>query len=254
MKRKLLFFIALLFTCGMFMTAPLEAQAAGKVKLNKKKIVLEMESTYTLEVKNTETKVKWKSSDKKIVKVSRKGVLTPVAVGTAKVTAKVDGKSYTCKVTVADYSEMTDEQKEVVSYALKYVGNKYRYGGSSLTKGTDCSGFTMSVYKKFGYSLYHNAYQQLKETKRIKMKNIQPGDLIFYGQSKKSCNHVAMYIGNGKVVHASNEITGIILSDYDYRKAVGVGRVLDPVIYPDEESGEDTQTTTETITETVDCQ
>ena len=233
MKRKTLLILTLLFTFSIMAFTSLKVEAAGAVKLNKKKIVLEMGSTYKLKVKNTTAKVKWSSSDKKVVKV-KSGLLTPVAVGSTKVTAKVNGKKYTCKVTVVDYTGMSNEQKAVVGYALKYVGNKYRYGGSSLTKGTDCSGFTMAVYKKFGYSLYHNAYQQLITTKKVKMKNIQPGDLIFYGSSKSNCSHVALYIGNDKVVHASTESTGIIVSDYNYRKYVGVGRVLKKATYPDE--------------------
>ena len=233
MKRKAVMILTLLFTFSILALTSLKVEAAGAVKLNKKKIVLEMGSTYTLKVNNATGKVKWSSSDKTIVKV-KNGILTPVAVGSTKVTAKVKGKKYTCKVTVIDYTGMSNEQKAVVGYALKYVGNKYRYGGSSLTKGTDCSGFTMAVYKKFGYSLYHNAYQQLKDTKKVKMKNIKPGDLIFYGSSKRNCSHVALYIGNGKVVHASTESTGIIVSDYNYRKYVGVGRVLKQVTYPDD--------------------
>lgn len=232
MKRRVLFILTVLFTLSIMIFGSTKVEAAGAIKLNKKKVVLEMGSTYSLKVKNTESRVKWSSSDKKVVKV-KNGVLTPVAVGSTKVTAKVKGKKYTCKVTVIDYTGMSNEQKAVVSYALKYVGNRYRYGGSSLTKGTDCSGFTMAVYKKFGYDLYHNAYRQLKDTKKVKMKNIRPGDLIFYGRSKKSCSHVALYIGNDKVVHASTESTGIVVSDYDYRKYVGVGRVLDKATYPE---------------------
>lgn len=233
MKRRALFILTFLFAFSIMALTSIKSQAAGTVKLNKTKVVLEMGSTYTLTVKNTKRKVTWSSGNKKIVKV-KKGRLTPVAVGSTNVTAKVNGKKYTCRVTVVDYTGMSNEQKAVVSYALKYVGNKYRYGGSSLTKGTDCSGFTMAVYKKFGYNLYHNAYQQLKSTKSVKMKNIRPGDLIFYGSSKKNCSHVAMYIGNGKVVHASTESTGITISDYNYRKYVGVGRVLKKATYPDE--------------------
>ena len=232
MKRKAVLILTLLFTFSIMALTSLKVEAAGAVKLNKTKIVLEMSSTYNLKVNNATGKVTWSSADKNVVRV-KDGLLTPVAVGSTKVTAKVNGKKYTCKVTVIDYTGMSNEQKAVVSYALKYVGNKYRYGGSSLTKGTDCSGFTMAVYKKFGYSLYHNAYQQLKDTKTVKMKNIQPGDLIFYGRSKKSCSHVALYIGNGKVVHASTESTGIVVSDYNYRKYVGVGRVLKTATYPD---------------------
>ncbi len=237
MKRKELLLLVILFTFTMMAMFSTKAEAAGAVKLNNKKLVLEMGTEQRLNVLNTTDKVKWSTSDKKIVKV-KNGLLTPVGVGSAKVTAKVNGKKYICRVTVADYSSMSLEQKEVISYALKHVGNKYCYGGSSLTKGTDCSGFTMAVYKKFGYNLFHNAYQQMKDTKKVKMKKIQPGDLIFYGSSKKNCSHVALYIGNEKVVHASTESTGIVISDYDYRKYVGVGRVLKKATYPPKETEE----------------
>lgn len=233
MNRKYFVFFTLVIALVTVAFMPLQAEAAGKVKLNKTKLVLEMGTTQTLKVKNTKKKVTWSTSNKKIVKV-KKGKLTPVSVGTATVTAKVSGKRYTCKVTVADYSGMSIEQKQVVSFALKYVGNRYRYGGTSLTNGTDCSGFTYSVYRNFGYDMKRTAYQQLCSTKSVKKKNLKPGDLIFYGSSKRSCSHVALYIGNKKVVHASTESTGIIVSDYDYRKAVGYGRVLKKATYPGE--------------------
>ncbi len=237
MNRKKLVLFAMMIVLAVVAFFPVQAEAASKVKLNKTKMVLELGTTEQLQVLNTTKKVKWSTSNKKIVKV-KNGVLTPVSVGTTNVTAKVAGKKYTCKVTVADYTGMSNEQKEVVSYALKHVGNPYRYGGTSLTKGTDCSGFTYSVYKNFGYNLQRTAYQQLCSTKSVKKKNLKPGDLIFYGRSKRSCSHVAMYIGNGKVVHASTESTGIVVSDYDYRKAVGYGRVLKKATYPSEEVDE----------------
>ena len=237
MNRKFLVFFTLIVAFLIVTCMPLQANAAGKVALNKSKLVLEMGTTETLKVKNTKKNVKWSTSDKKIVKVN-KGVLKPVSVGTATITAKVSGKSYTCKVTVADYSGMSIEQKQVVSFALKYVGNKYRYGGTSLTNGTDCSGFTYSVYRNFGYEMKRTAYQQLCDTKSVKKKNLKPGDLIFYGSSKTSCSHVALYIGNKKVVHASTESTGIVVSDYDYRKAIGYGRVLKKATYPGEDVNE----------------
>ncbi|MBQ4057632.1 MAG: C40 family peptidase [Lachnospiraceae bacterium] len=237
MNRKFLVFFTLIVAFLTVTCMPLQANAAGKVALNKSKLVLEMGTTETLKVKNTKKNVKWSTSDKKIVKVN-KGVLKPVSVGTATITAKVSGKSYTCKVTVADYSGMSIEQKQVVSFALKYVGNKYRYGGTSLTNGTDCSGFTYSVYRNFGYEMKRTAYQQLCDTKSVKKKNLKPGDLIFYGSSKTSCSHVALYIGNKKVVHASTESTGIVVSDYDYRKAIGYGRVLKKATYPGEDVNE----------------
>ncbi len=237
MNRKFFVFFTLVIAFAAVVWMPLQVQAAGKVKLNKTKLVLEMGTTQTLNVKNTTKKVKWSSSNKKIVKV-KKGELTPVSVGTATITAKVSGKKYKCKVTVADYSGMSMEQKEVISFALQFVGNRYRYGGTSLTNGTDCSGFTYSVYRNFGYDMKRTAYQQLCDTKSVKKKNLKPGDLIFYGRSKGSCSHVALYIGNKKVVHASTESTGIVVSDYDYRKAVGYGRVLKKATYPDESNND----------------
>lgn len=237
MGRKIfiLFIFIVLGACLALM--PVQVEAADQSKLNQSKLVLEMGTTYQLKMKNANAKVKWSTSDKKIVKV-KKGMLTPVSVGTAKVTARVAGQSYTCLVTVADYSGMSVEQKEVVSFALKYVGNRYRYGGTSLTNGTDCSGFTYSVYRNFGYDMKRTAYQQLCATKNVKKKNLKPGDLIFYGSSKSSCSHVALYIGNKKVVHASTESTGIVISNYDYRRIVGYGRVLKKETYPGEEIDE----------------
>lgn len=231
MKFRKLVFVTFILALGLTVLLPVKAEAAGKVKLNKTKVVIGIGETYQLKVKNTKKKVKWSTSNKKIVKV-KNGRLTAISTGNAKVTAKVSGKRYTCRVSVADLEEMSKEQKKVVSYALQFVGNRYRYGGTSLTKGTDCSGFTLAVYKKFGYDLTHNAYGQLKETKKVKMKNIKPGDLIFYGRSKSSCSHVGIYIGDGKIVHASTYATGIKISDYDYRKSVGVGRVLKKETYP----------------------
>ncbi len=240
MKRTGLTLSTLLFTFGMMIFFSVDAQAA--VKLNNKKLVLEMGTTYQLDLVDTDEDLEeeadsWTTSNKKVVNVDE-GLLTPNSVGSAKVTAQLDGKRYTCLVTVVDYTGMSIEQKQVISYALKYVGNRYRYGGTSLTKGADCSGFTLAVYKKFGYDLTHNAYSQIGDTQKVKMKNIKPGDLIFYGSSKRSCSHVALYIGNGKVVHASTESTGIVISDYNYRKYVAVGRVLESETYPGEETDE----------------
>lgn len=237
MKRKIIILFALVMTLFMTISISTQANAAGAVKLNNKKVVLEVGRTKKLRVKNTSQKAKWSTSDSSIAKVSKSGKITATGVGLATVTATVNGRQYACKVTVVDYNGMSDEQKEVIGYALKYVGNSYRYGGSSLTKGTDCSGFTMAVYNKFGYDLTHNAAGQMYETKKVNIKKIKPGDLMFYGSSKSSCNHVAMYIGNGKVVHASTERTGITISNYKYRKCVGVGRVLDTETYSDPENG-----------------
>ncbi|MFR7537258.1 MAG: NlpC/P60 family protein [Clostridium sp.] len=113
----------------------------------------------------------------------------------------------------------------IASYALKFVGNPYVYGGSSLTHGTDCSGFTMSVFKKFGISLPRTSGAQSGVGKKISPSSARAGDLIFYA-SGGHVNHVALCIGGGRVVHASNPRTGIKTSNMYYRKPYCARRVL----------------------------
>ncbi len=108
----------------------------------------------------------------------------------------------------------------VVDYALQFVGNPYVYGGTSLTKGTDCSGFTMSVYKKFGVSLPHSSSAQRSYGKKVSYSNAKPGDLICYS------GHVAIYIGKGKIVHASTPSTGIKVSKATYKNILCVRRLV----------------------------
>ncbi|MCH5267147.1 MAG: C40 family peptidase [Lachnospiraceae bacterium] len=114
---------------------------------------------------------------------------------------------------------------EIASYAQKFVGNPYVYGGSSLTKGTDCSGFTMSIYAQFGYSLPHSAAAQSKCGRSVSLSSVQPGDLIFYKNGSR-IGHVAMYIGGGQVVHASNPSDGIKISNMYYRKPCSARRIV----------------------------
>lgn len=100
----------------------------------------------------------------------------------------------------------------VVAYAKQFLGNPYVYGGSSLTNGTDCSGFTMSVYAHFGYGLSRASYTQVNNGTAVSMGSLQPGDLLFYKYGGATISHVAMYIGGGQIIHASTEETGIIIS------------------------------------------
>lgn len=104
----------------------------------------------------------------------------------------------------------------VVNYALQFVGNPYSYGGSSLTSGTDCSGFTMSVYSNFGVYLPHSSSAQANCGSEVGLSEVQAGDLIFYKNGGTSIGHVALYIGGGQVVHASTESTGIVVSNMYY--------------------------------------
>ena len=120
---------------------------------------------------------------------------------------------------------VSDVRVSLVSYATQFVGNPYVWGGTSLTKGADCSGFVLSVFAKYGISLPHHAASQAGCGTKISASEAQPGDLFFYGNGR-GINHVAIYIGNGQVVHASSPKTGIKISNCSYRNPVRVVRVL----------------------------
>lgn len=114
----------------------------------------------------------------------------------------------------------------VVAYALQFVGNPYVYGGTSLTNGTDCSGFTLSVYANFGYSLNRVSADQASNGIAVSLDSLLPGDLLFYSNGGSGIGHVALYIGNGQVVHASTPATGIKISDYMYRTPIAARRII----------------------------
>ena len=117
-------------------------------------------------------------------------------------------------------------RSRIVNYALQFVGNPYVWGGTSLTNGVDCSGFTMKVLQNFGVSLPHYSGSQAQMGKGIKSSEMRPGDLIFYAGSNGRVNHVAMYIGNGQVVHAASRKSGIKISTWYYRSPVAIRNVL----------------------------
>ena len=117
-------------------------------------------------------------------------------------------------------------RSRIVNYALQFVGNPYVWGGTSLTNGVDCSGFTMKVLQNFGVSLPHYSGSQAQMGKGIKSSEMRPGDLIFYAGSNGRVNHVAMYIGNGQVVHAASRKSGIKISTWNYRSPVAIRNVL----------------------------
>ena len=115
--------------------------------------------------------------------------------------------------------------KSVIDYATQFVGNPYVYGGTSLTNGTDCSGFVMSVYQKFGYSLPHSSASQANCGKKVDIKDLQPGDLVFYRHGSR-IGHVVMYIGDGKAVEAMGKKWGIVKSNLNYSRAYCARRII----------------------------
>ncbi len=110
--------------------------------------------------------------------------------------------------------------KSVADYACQFVGNPYVWGGTSLTNGADCSGFVMSVYKAFGVSLPHSSKSLRSSGYGVEIGSEQPGDIICYS------GHVAIYIGDGKIVHASTSKTGIIISNMSYKSVLAVRRIF----------------------------
>ncbi len=108
------------------------------------------------------------------------------------------------------------EARELIEYASKFLGNRYVWGGTSLTKGADCSGFVQSVFRHFGYRLNRTAAEQSRNGKSVSNNQLKPGDLLFYHTDRRQKNrisHVAIYIGNGKIIHAANRRAGIIISN-----------------------------------------
>ncbi len=120
---------------------------------------------------------------------------------------------------------VSDVRVDLVQYAKQFVGNPYVWGGISLTNGADCSGFTLSIFKKYGVSLPHHAASQAQLGTKVDYSSAQPGDLVFYAKNGR-INHVAIYIGNGQVIHASSPKTGIKISSWNYRTPAGIRRYL----------------------------
>lgn len=128
------------------------------------------------------------------------------------------------KTKTANRTVKSSTGSAIASYALKFVGNPYVYGGTSLTNGADCSGFTQSVFRNFGISLPRTSGSQAGAGRSVSLSSAQAGDLIFYAKNG-AINHVAICIGNGRVVHASNPKNGILTSDLYYRTPVAARRV-----------------------------
>ena len=120
----------------------------------------------------------------------------------------------------ASYSGSGSKGQQVANYACQFIGNPYVMGGTSLTNGADCSGFVWRVYKDFGYSLPRTSYAQRSAGTEVSYSDAQPGDVVCYA------GHVGIYIGNGQIVHASTQKTGIKVTRATYREILSVRRIV----------------------------
>ena len=163
-----------------------------------------------------------------ITKVAKGSKVQVLSTGTQWVKVKVGNTiGYTqgknIKTQYGTASDNSSKGSSVVAYAKRFLGNPYVYGGSSLTHGTDCSGFVMSVYRHFGKSLPHSSYALRSVGRRVSggIRNARPGDIICYS------GHVAIYMGNNRIIHASNPSTGIcIRNNASYRSIVAIRRIF----------------------------
>lgn len=159
-------------------------------------------------------KAKIKEDEKKIAKLQEEERKKLAALNASKTNSNSNTATI---ITNATGSELG---KQIANYACQYIGNPYVYGGTSLTNGADCSGFTYRVYADFGYSIPHSSLKQRSVGVAVDYANAQPGDLICYE------GHVGMYIGGGKIVHASTPKSGIKVSNATYRTILAVRRII----------------------------
>lgn len=134
---------------------------------------------------------------------------------------KTSTKKYKSKKKIATNTKGTS----ISNYAKQFNGNPYVHGGTSLTKGTDCSGFTQSIYKNFGKSLPRTVEGQAKVGITVPFSKLKPGDLVFYSNGGNKPTHVALYIGNGKIIHASNPRDGIKISPVNIMRKIVAKRI-----------------------------
>ena len=118
------------------------------------------------------------------------------------------------------------KRSDLVNFACQFVGNPYVWGGTSLTKGCDCSGFTQTIMSKYGVSLPRVSRDQARTGIKVSSENMRPGDLIFYANKRGTVNHVGIYIGNGQVVNAASRRSGIRIYRWNYRTPVAIRNVL----------------------------
>ena len=133
-----------------------------------------------------------------------------------------DNEAYTYSYDTVKVVQSTSAfRNSVLTYAQQFLGNPYVWGGTSLTNGADCSGFVQQIFANFGYTLPRTSREQANAGEKISLEEARPGDLVFYQRENGNIYHVMIYMGDGKVIHASSSTTGIIVSDYNYSRSTG---------------------------------
>ena len=141
--------------------------------------------------------------------------------------AKAAEEAAAAAAAAAEAAQKSSKRQQVVDYALSFVGGRYVWGGTDPHTGADCSGFTGYILRNAGgVAISRSSAEQAGEGRTVSAENMQPGDLLFYAKGG-GVNHVAMYIGNGQIVHASSSKTGIIVSAWNYRTPVRIASFLD---------------------------
>jgi cell wall-associated NlpC family hydrolase len=120
----------------------------------------------------------------------------------------------------------TRARQALISYAMQFVGNPYVWGGTSLTKGADCSGFVQEIFRHFDITTGRTSRDQYANSLYLKGAEVMPGDLVFYADQNGTVDHVAIYAGNEMILHAANRKSGIKVSRYDYRRPYAYGRFI----------------------------
>ena len=162
------------------------------------------------------TKIKQQAAQIKKLEEQQRQALLAANAGTS--SGKYNAPAF--DISVINKSSGSALGKKIATYACQFIGNPYVYGGTSLTNGADCSGFTQSVYRNFGYSLPRTSTSQRRYGREVSYSEAQPGDLICYA------GHVGIYIGGGMIVHASTAKTGIKVSYATYRSILSVRRIV----------------------------
>ena len=148
-----------------------------------------------------------------------------------KILAEQDAPEVITNITLptTTYTSNAELRQGIIEYAMQYLGNRYVHGGSSLSGGTDCSGFTCFIYAEFGYSISRTPGGQYSGAGRsISSEELQPGDIVCYSSNGgKSCTHVGLYIGDGQIIHSANSRKGVIISAVDYSPIIGMRNVID---------------------------